>query len=198
MEVILLERIENLGFMGDVVKVKDGYARNFLLPQSKALRKSKANMEYFDSKKVELEAINLKRKEEAQAVAVKMEGLNLVMIRQAGESGQLYGSVTARDITDALKEDGFTVSRQQVLLNQPIKELGRFDTRVSLHPEVVITITCVIARSAAEAEAAAAALLASTEEATVAEAEGGEEQVDGVVHEDEEDLPSYEGDIDQA
>lgn len=192
MEVILLERIENLGFMGDVVKVKDGYARNFLLPQKKALRKSKANMEFFDSQKVELEAINLKRKEEAQAVAVKMEGLNLTMIRQAGESGQLYGSVTARDITDSLKEEGFTVSRQQVLLNQPIKDLGRFDTRVSLHPEVVITITCVIARSAAEAEASAAALVASAEAAI-------EEDVpeDAVVHEDEDDLPSYEGAVDE-
>jgi large subunit ribosomal protein L9 len=155
-EVILLERIENLGFMGDMVKVKDGYARNYLLPQKKALRKNKANMEFFESKKIELEAINLKRKEEAQVVADKMDGLNLVMIRQAGESGQLYGSVTARDITDALKAEGFGVTRQQVLLNQPIKELGRFETRVSLHPEVVITITSVIARSEEEAAAAVA------------------------------------------
>ncbi|WP_200292213.1 50S ribosomal protein L9 [Rhodospirillum rubrum] len=196
MEVILLERIENLGFMGDIVKVKDGYARNFLLPQKKALRKSKSNLEYFNTQKVELEALNLKRKGEAEAVAVKLDGLNLVMVRQAGESGQLYGSVSARDITDSLKAEGFVIARSQVLLNHPIKDLGRYETRVSLHPEVIVTITVVVARSEAEAQAqasaaaaAAAALLERPEDAE--EAPVNEEEAEAALL-DDEDADEYE------
>ncbi len=188
MEVILLERIENLGFMGDVVKVKDGFARNYLLPQGKALRKNKNNLAYFESKKVELEAINLKRKQEAEAVAEKMEGLNLIMVRQASEGGQLYGSVSARDITDALKEEGYVVTRGQVLLNQPIKELGRYETRVSLHPEVVVTIALAVARSQEEAEAQANAAEQADQAEAADEAEGLEDDIEAGLDGDDEDF----------
>ncbi|MGB0695496.1 MAG: 50S ribosomal protein L9 [Rhodospirillaceae bacterium] len=153
MEVILLERVENLGFMGDVVKVRDGYARNYLLPQKKALRKSKANLEYFESQKVELEALNLKRKEEAEAAGEKIDGMSLILVRQASEGGQLYGSVTARDIGEALKDEGVTISRGQVLLKQPIKALGQYEIRIGLHPEVAVLITATVARTQEEAEA---------------------------------------------
>lgn len=147
MEVILLERIEKLGQMGDVVKVKNGYARNYLLPQEKALRSTKANLEYFEAQKVQLEAINLKRKEEAEAVATKMAGLRVLMIRQAAETGQLYGSVTIRDICDAIKAEGFTLERKQVKLNQPIKELGIYSIDLSLHADVARSIDVTVARS---------------------------------------------------
>jgi len=156
MEVILLERIEKLGQMGDVVNVKPGFARNFLLPQKKALRASKANLAYFDKQRVQLEALNLKRRDEAQAVADKMTGLTVLMVRQAGESGQLYGSVSGKDVADAIKASGFTVERRQVNLDNPIKTLGRYAVRVSLHPEVALTVTVTVARSQEEAERAAA------------------------------------------
>lgn len=154
MDIILLERIENLGQMGDVVKVRPGFARNFLLPQKKALRASKANKELFDKQRVQLEALNLKRKEEAEAVSVTMKGLNILMVRQAGEAGHLYGSVSGRDVADAIKERGFTVSRSQVQQDQPIKTLGVFPIKVSLHPEVFVTVTVIVARSQEEAERA--------------------------------------------
>lgn len=172
MEVILLERIEKLGQMGDVVKVKPGYARNYLLPQKKALRATKDNMAYFEAQRAELEAVNLKRRQEAEAVAEKMKGVALVLVRQAGESGQLYGSVAARDIQEALKEEGYRVERRQVMLDAVIKELGRHQVRIALHPEVSVTITVTVARSLEEAEqqAAAAELLESQEEAAAAEA----------------------------
>lgn len=157
MEVILLERIEKLGQMGDVVNVKPGFARNFLLPQKKALRASKANLAYFDKQRVQLEALNLKRRDEAQAVADKMTGLTVLMVRQAGESGQLYGSVSGKDVADAIKASGFTVERRQVNLDNPIKTLGRYAVRVSLHPEVALTVTVTVARSQEEAERAEAA-----------------------------------------
>ncbi|MFD2233803.1 50S ribosomal protein L9 [Phaeospirillum tilakii] len=157
MEVILLERIEKLGQMGDVVNVKPGFARNFLLPQKKALRASKSNMDYFEKQRVQLEALNLKRREEAQAVADKMTGLNVLMVRQAGESGQLYGSVSGKDVADAIKASGFTVERRQVALDNPIKTLGRYAVRVALHPEVAVTVTVTVARSQEEAERALAA-----------------------------------------
>ncbi|WP_170244954.1 50S ribosomal protein L9 [Pararhodospirillum oryzae] len=189
MEVILLERIEKLGFMGDTVKVKDGYARNFLLPQKKALRKTKANMAVFEARKAELEALNLKRRSEAEQVAARMEGLTLIMIRQAGEGGQLYGSVSARDITDGLKAEGYVVSRQQVLLNQPIKDLGRYETRVSLHPEVVVPLVVVVARTEDEARA-----VASDE----AEAEAEEDMVEEDSLEAELDSELGDGDDDEA
>jgi large subunit ribosomal protein L9 len=147
MDVILLERIERLGQMGDVVSVKPGYARNFLLPQQKALRANKDNMAYFESRRVELEAANLSRRKEAEDVAVKMEGLTLVLIRQAGESGQLYGSVSARDVAEAIVEAGFHIERNQVQMAQPIKILGLHSERIALHPEVVVDVTLNVAPS---------------------------------------------------
>lgn len=157
MEVILLERIEKLGQMGDVVRVKPGFARNFLLPQKKALRANKSNLAYFEKQRAQLEAINLKRREEAQAVAVKMDNLSVLMVRQAGEGGQLYGSVSGRDVADAIKAAGYTVERRQVNLDSPIKSQGTYDVRVSLHPEVAVTVKVTVARSQEEAERAAAA-----------------------------------------
>jgi len=152
MDVILLERIEKLGLMGDVVKVKPGYARNYLLPQKKAMRATKANLERFESRRAQLEADNLKQREEAEAVSGRMAGLAVVMIRQAGTSGQLYGSVTARDIAAAVTEAGFTVDRRQILLEQPIKELGLHEARIALHPEVSVPVSVNVAQSAEEAE----------------------------------------------
>ena len=152
MEVILLERVEKLGQMGDVVSVKPGFARNYLLPQKKALRATEANKTAFDAQKAQLEAENLKRKSEAEAVAGKMEGLKVAMIRQAGESGQLYGSVNARDISGGVTEAGFTVSRSQVSLDNPIKTLGLFTVKVALHPEVVVDVIVNVARSQEEAK----------------------------------------------
>ncbi len=152
MDVILLERVAKLGQMGDVVKVRDGYARNFLLPNHKALRATKENRTRFDTMKVELEARNLERRQEAEAVAEKLAGQVVVMIRQAGESGHLYGSVSTRDIADGLVAVGFTVDRQQVVLNHPIKALGMTEVPVTLHPEVEVTVRVNVARSAEEAE----------------------------------------------
>lgn len=156
MDIILLERIENLGQMGEVVKVRPGFARNYLLPQKKALRATKSNLEYFEKQRVQLEALNLKRREEAEMVAGKMKGLTIVMVRQAGEAGHLYGSVSGRDVADAIKEQGFTVARQQVQQDQPIKTLGTFPVKVGLHPEVVVTVTVIVARSQDEAQRALA------------------------------------------
>lgn len=181
MEVILLERIEKLGQMGDVVKVKPGFARNFLLPQKKALRANKDNLAYFEKQRAQLEAANLKRREEAQAVAAKMEGLQVLMVRSAGESGQLYGSVSGRDVADAVKAAGYTVERGQVNLDNPIKTLGSYPVRVSLHPEVSVTVTVNVARSQEEAERAAAAAAAKTEEVE------DEAPVEDVIEEEEEE-----------
>jgi large subunit ribosomal protein L9 len=151
-ELILLERVENLGQMGQVVKVRPGFARNFLLPQKKALRATKDNLAYFETQRSQLEAQNLKRKGEAEQVSTKLDGIHVVIIRQAGESGQLYGSVSARDISDAVTAAGFTISRSQVVLDKPIKALGLYKTRVVLHPEVAATVTANIAQSPEEAE----------------------------------------------
>ena len=156
MEVILLERIERLGQMGDVVKVKDGYARNYLLPKKKALRASKANLERFETDRTQLEAENLERRGEAEAVAAKMAGLTVVMVRQAGDTGQLYGSVNARDIAGAVTSAGFTLNRGQVVMNRVIKTLGLHPIRVSLHPEVSLQVTVNVARSDEEARLQAA------------------------------------------
>lgn len=156
MEVILLERIEKLGQMGDTVKVKPGFARNYLLPQKKALRATKENQARFESQRAQLEAQNLQRRDEAQAVAGKLDGLTILIIRQAGEGGMLYGSVSGRDIADAVKEAGFTIERRQVALDKPIKNLGSHPVRVSLHPEVAVTVSVSVARSQEEAERAAA------------------------------------------
>ncbi len=152
MQVILLERIGKLGQMGDIVNVKDGYARNFLLPKAKALRATKANIAHFEKDRVQLEAVNLERKKEAEAIADKLGGEAFVAIRQAGDTGQLYGSVTPRDISEVVTENGFTIQRQQIVLSRPIKSLGLHDVIVSLHPEVEVNITVNIARTADEAE----------------------------------------------
>ncbi|HEY7990665.1 MAG TPA: 50S ribosomal protein L9 [Stellaceae bacterium] len=152
MELILLERVENLGQMGQVVKVRPGFARNFLLPQKKALRATKDNLAFFEKQRTQLEAQNLKKKGEAEQVAGKLEGVHVVVIRQAGESGQLYGSVSARDIADAVTAAGFTVGRSQIVLDKPIKSLGLYKTRVVLHPEVSATVTANVAQSPEEAE----------------------------------------------
>jgi large subunit ribosomal protein L9 len=152
MQVILLERIGRLGQMGDVVNVKDGYARNFLLPQKKALRATDENKARFEGQRAQLEARDLELKKEAQAVAEKLEGKTFLAIRQAGDTGQLYGSVTSRDIAEAITTGGFTVDRRQVVLDRPIKTLGIHPTRVALHPEVVVQVSLNVARSEEEAE----------------------------------------------
>ncbi|MDA9930675.1 50S ribosomal protein L9 [Alphaproteobacteria bacterium] len=152
MEIILLERVEKLGQMGDVVNVKPGYARNFLLPQGKALRANKQNLERFETEKTQREADNLSRRNDAETEASKMNGLAVSMVRAASEMGQLFGSVTSRDISDAVTEAGFTVGRSQVIMEQSIKTLGLHDTRIRLHPEVTIVVTVNVARSADEAE----------------------------------------------
>lgn len=152
MEVILLERVEKLGQMGEVVNVKTGYARNFLLPQNKAVRATEDNRKRFEERRSQLEASNLERKAEAEKVAEPLKGLMVVLIRQAGESGQLYGSVNARDIAAAVTEAGATIGRQQVWLSVPIKALGVHSVSVNLHPEVTIQVTVNVARSHEEAE----------------------------------------------
>jgi len=152
MEIILLERIEKLGQMGDVVSVKDGYARNFLLPQNKALRSTRANRERFERERIQLEARNLERKQEAEALAEKIDGSAFLIVRQAGEGGQLYGSVSSRDIAEAVSESGTSIERRQVNLTAPIKAIGLQDIRITLHPEVSVTVTLNVARSPEEAE----------------------------------------------
>jgi large subunit ribosomal protein L9 len=146
-DLILLERVEKLGQMGQVVKVRPGFARNYLLPQKKAMRATKENLAYFETQRTQLEANNLKRKGEAEQISGKIEGLKVVVIRQAGESGQLYGSVGARDIADAVTAAGFTVERRQIVLDRPIKTLGLHSLRLMLHPEVGVTITANVAQS---------------------------------------------------
>ena len=147
MQVILLERVAKLGQMGEVVAVKDGYARNFLLPQGKALRATEANVKRFETESAQLEARNLEAKKEAEKVAAKLDGQTFVVIRSASDGGALYGSVTTRDVADAATEGGFTLDRRQVVLDQPIKELGLHPVTVALHPEVDATITLNVARS---------------------------------------------------
>jgi large subunit ribosomal protein L9 len=177
MQIVLLERIEKLGQMGDVVTVKDGYARNYLVPHGKALRATKANLSQFERRRVQLETANLQRKEEATAAAGKIDGRSVVILRQAGEGAQLYGSVNARDIAQAFTADGVSVNRQQVRLASPIKTLGIHQVRIALHPEVDVTVAVNVARTAEEAEiqadparaAAAAAAEAAEREAEAAE-----------------------------
>jgi large subunit ribosomal protein L9 len=152
MDVILLQRIEKLGQMGQVVKVKPGFARNYLLPQKKALRATDANRARFEKQRAQLEAINLSRREEAQKISGKVDGLTVVIIRQAGETGHLYGSVSPRDVAAAATAGGVTIERSQVLMDRPIKMLGLHPVRVALHPEVIVTITANVAKSEEEAE----------------------------------------------
>jgi len=152
MEVILLERVSRLGQMGETVKVKDGFARNFLLPQGKALRANENNRKKFEGQRVQLETRNLERRTEAQAIADKLDGKSFIAVRSAGETGQLYGSVSTRDIADLLTAEGFSVNRNQIELNQPIKTIGVTNVAIALHPEVEVTISLNIARTADEAE----------------------------------------------
>ena len=176
MQVILLERIGRLGAMGETVTVKPGYARNYLLPQKKALRATAANLTYFEAQKARLQAENAERKAAASTLAKKVEGLKVVIIRQAGESGHLYGSVSARDIADAVTAAGYKVSRDMVAMHHPIKTIGLFDEILHLHPEVEVKIKLNVARSAEEAKVQdekGAAVIAST--SLTAEAEAAEE-----------------------
>ena len=152
MQIILLERIEKLGQMGDLVNVKPGYARNYLLPQGKALRANKANMERFETERAQREADNLTKRSEAETEAKKMDGLAVNLVRAASETGQLFGSVTSRDIAEAVTQNGYSINRSQVIMNRAIKTLGLTETRIRLHPEVSVSVTVNIARSLAEAE----------------------------------------------
>jgi large subunit ribosomal protein L9 len=170
MEVILLERIAKLGQMGDVVRVKDGYGRNFLLPHGKALRATEANKAKFEGMKVDLQAKNLASKADADKIGSKLDGKSFPVLRQASETGQLYGSVSPRDLADLLTENGFEVSRNQIALNVPIKTVGQHKVPVQLHPELEVTITVNVARSADEAER-----LARGENVTVRREGGAEE-----------------------
>lgn len=202
MQVILLERVESLGQMGDVVTVRPGYARNFLLPRQKALRATAENVRYFDGQKKVLEAENLKRREEAEKVAKKADGLKVVVIRQASEAGQLYGSVTARDIADAIEAKGVKVGKEQVRMERAYKLLGLYPVKVALHPEVIVEVTLNIARSAEEAkiqeergealivktaaEERAAELAEATARAQAASDKAAAEQAEGEATEGEE------------
>jgi large subunit ribosomal protein L9 len=152
MQVVLLERVEKLGQIGDIVKVKDGFARNYLLPKKKALRATKANMAYFDTQRVQLEAQNLDRRKDAEKVASKLGGQSFVLLRQAGDRGQLYGSVSPRDIADVVTKGGFTIARGQVPIDKAIKSIGLHEIAVVLHPEVRVNVTINVARTEDEAE----------------------------------------------
>ncbi|WP_375625020.1 50S ribosomal protein L9 [Bartonella sp. MU37NMGALS] len=152
MDIILLERIPRLGQMGDIISVKDGYARNFLLPQGKALRANEANKKHFEIQRAQLEARNLERKSEAQKVAEKLDGQSFIVVRSAGETGQLYGSVSTRDIAEIITDEGFSIGRNQVELNHPIKMIGLHTITLSLHPEVQISVIINVARSTSEAQ----------------------------------------------
>ncbi|MBL4801883.1 MAG: 50S ribosomal protein L9 [Emcibacter sp.] len=164
MEIILLERVRKLGQIGDIVTVKDGYARNFLLPQKKALRSNKANKAYFETQRAQIETRNLEAKTEAESVSVTMDGVSAILIRQAGEAGNLYGSVTSRDIAAALDEQDLKVNRSQVIMEHSIKYLGIYTIQLKLHAEVQVGIQINIARSVEEAEMQAAGLDAKTAE----------------------------------
>ncbi len=201
MQVILLERIGRLGQMGDEVTVRDGFARNYLLPQGKALRATKTNRERFERDRAQLEARNLELKSEAQKVAERLEGQNFIVIRQAGDTGQLYGSVSPRDIADAVTEGGVSIERRQVLLPRPIKTLGLHEVHLSLHPEVKPKVNVNVARSPEEAarqargEDVSAQAMEDAQEAEAAKRtaeelfeEGAAEDLDAEegLHEDEE------------
>ncbi|MDD9330506.1 MAG: 50S ribosomal protein L9, partial [Bartonella sp.] len=152
MDIILLERITHLGQIGDIVSVKNGYARNFLLPQGKALRANEVNKKHFETQRAQLEARNLERKNEAQKISEKLDGQSFTIIRSAGETGQLYGSVSTRNIADIIIENGFSIERNQIELNHPIKTIGLHIVSLSLHPEIQVSVIINIARSANEAQ----------------------------------------------
>lgn len=195
MQIVLLERVEKLGQIGDIVKVRDGFARNFLLPQKKAVRATKANIADIETRKSQLEATNLKARNEAEAIGNKLDGLAVIVIRQASDSGQLYGSVNSRDIAEAVTEAGFTVERRQVRLDRAVKALGLHPIRIALHPEVVVSITANVAKTDEEAaiqiarggavtdaelereeDAAEAALLAAEAALALADSDEGESE----------------------
>ena len=184
MQVILLERVAKLGQMGEVVDVKPGFARNYLLPQKKALTASEANIAQFQDQKAQLEARNLETRKEAEKLAETLDGKQFVVIRQASDSGALYGSVTTRDVADAATENGFTVDRRQVNLDKPVKELGLHDIRVILHPEVSATVTINVARSNEEAELQATGK--SIQEARAEEEAAAEFDIQELFEDDEE------------
>lgn len=188
MQVILLQRIGKLGQMGDEVTVRDGYARNFLLPKKMAMRATKQNREYFETQRAQLEAQNLERKTEADAVAEKLDGETFIVIRSAGDTGQLYGSVSTRDIAEVVTGGGFTVDRNQVVLDRPIKTLGLHELNVSLHPEVAVKITLNVARSEDEAERQARG-----EDVTVVQDEALELETFSE-DDDDDDRPARDGD----
>jgi large subunit ribosomal protein L9 len=205
MEIILLERVENLGQMGDLVTVKPGYARNFLLPKGKAIRATAENRAKFDADRAQLEAENLAKRGEAEKVAEKMEGLTVQLIRAASEMGQLYGSATSRDIAEAITNAGFTVAKTQVDLNNAIKTLGLFEVRVVLHPEVSLDVTVNIARSADEAaeqqrlgRAIISDIAEREREEAAAAAKEAEERVAAQDDEDDADTTNSEADAADA
>ncbi|MFN3497050.1 50S ribosomal protein L9 [Pannonibacter sp. Q-1] len=187
MEVILLERVAKLGQMGDKVRVRDGYARNFLLPQGKALRANKANLAKFEAERAQLEARNLERRKDAEAVGEKLAGQSFIVIRSAAETGQLYGSVSTRDIASVATAGGFSVSRGQVHLSEPIKTIGLHTVAIALHPEVEVSITINVARSADEAERQAAGENLTLREQDSFEFEEDEEAEEGEVEAEDEE-----------
>jgi len=197
MQVILLERVEKLGQIGDIVTVKPGFARNFLLPRAKALRATNANKKVFEAQRAHLEADNLKRGDEAKTVAEKMNGHMITLIRQAGEAGHLFGSVNARDISAAVTAEGFTISRGQVSLSAPVKYLGLFEVKILLHPEVSSLITVNVARSAEEAkvQAETGRTMVSTDQAEEAEAKA---EMDAVFKEAADEAEAEESAADEA
>jgi large subunit ribosomal protein L9 len=166
MEVILLERVAKLGQMGETVKVRSGYARNFLLPRGKALRATEGNKKHFEAQRAQLEARNLERRKEAEAVAEKLNGQSFIILRQSGETGVLYGSVSTRDLAEIMTQNGFTVDRNQIAINQPIKTIGLHNVPVVLHPEVEVRVTINVARSPEEAERQARGEAVTTREET--------------------------------
>jgi large subunit ribosomal protein L9 len=194
MKVILLERVEGRGSLGDVVTVKDGYARNFLLPRQKALRANSANMKVFEAQRAEIEARNQKAKEQAGKSGEKLDGTSYILIRQAGESGQLYGSVSGRDVADVINAEGGKVERSMVVLDKPIKTLGMHEVKVRLHAEVTVTVTLNIARSADEAERQARGenIIASQfEEERLAAEEAAQDMLEGGAGQQEGDYGDH-------
>lgn len=185
MEIILLERIAKLGQMGEIVRVKDGYARNYLLPTGKALRATETNKLKFEGQRIELEARNLERKKEAEEIGSKLNGFTFQIIRSAGETGQLYGSVSARDIADSLDAAGYKVARSQVAMEQPLKSIGMHTVSISLHPEVDVMVTANIARSPDEAARQAAGEDLSQREEIELDLEVFDGDMDGFFEDDE-------------
>ena len=203
MQVILLERVAKLGQMGDIVDVKPGFARNYLLLQGKALTASKENVDRFEAQKADLEARNLETRKEAEALAQKVEGEQFVVIRQASDGGNLYGSVTTRDAANVATENGFSVDRKQVIIRQPIKELGLHEVELHLHPEVIVTITLNVARSPEEAELQASGKSIQdqqAEEEAQAEFEVSQlfDDIGGAASDDDDDTPARGGDAEEA